>query len=194
MSLKVFEHALRFALRHYSNGGDIIIGGGEPTLHPHLLTFLGIAQRALERVKSDHRLLMITNGTCDMPTWKALRSMSYLDVMVSNSIFHDRALQNPRVMQQAGRFGWLMYSKYDKKKYRIAEVGRASTAAAQRAMRTLEQKRHVRIHMVDGREAVCSPVVLPDGQVARFVGTKPHVFGRLTEETYRTAKNTPWCD
>jgi hypothetical protein len=55
MTTETFKQAARVA---YDYGGDLCFGGGEPTLHPELWTFLGIAMDyELETIG------MVTNGT-----------------------------------------------------------------------------------------------------------------------------------
>lgn len=84
MGRKVFEAACKIA---YSRGDHIFIGGGEPTLHPDLFGFIGIALS----YDSEGMLGMVTNGKITEAalrlSWMARRGI--LSVELSQDSYHE---------------------------------------------------------------------------------------------------------
>jgi|WetSurMetagenome_2_1015567.scaffolds.fasta_scaffold84162_3 hypothetical protein len=69
MSLETYQHVLAFAQHR---GGQIALGGGEPTLHPHFELFL---QQAIDTAPTA-LVQVTTNGKAKDPVWHLLeRSM-----------------------------------------------------------------------------------------------------------------------
>jgi hypothetical protein len=67
MSRETFLTACQYA---YDNGSTIFIGGGEPTLHPLLFDFLGIA---LAHCDSEIGVGIVTNGKLEQPARQLAR-------------------------------------------------------------------------------------------------------------------------
>ena len=60
MSLDTFKAALEIAKSYDS---PIVIGGGEPTLHPHFEKFLLLAIAAAATMGNDYKVFIVTNGS-----------------------------------------------------------------------------------------------------------------------------------
>lgn len=102
-------------------GEDIIIGGGEPTLHPSIVE---IAIRCAA-FSDDIAPCLITNGTCERKKWDILTRISNLDIRVSNDIFHDTSMIKPWVKQWAENNNrWWKQVPWNNT-YRIEYTGRA---------------------------------------------------------------------
>lgn len=99
MSQDTFRKAYEIASDYDS---AIVIGGGEPTLHPDLLWFLGYASL----LSSEMTPLMVTNGSCDEKTWNVLIATHLkknLDLRVSKDPWHDEDLVGEWVWDDADR-------------------------------------------------------------------------------------------
>jgi len=92
MSLDVAKKAIDLA-EIYEFG--ITIGGGEPTLHPDLITIVGYCS-----LVSNYAPTLITNGTCDDNVWNILfraHKNGRLQLGVSYSPWHDVAMINKTI-------------------------------------------------------------------------------------------------
>jgi len=84
-------------------GEYITIGGGEPTLHPLLFDFIGIAQRHLSGIDSDAKPFIITNGKLSEEAL-ALAQMDtcgFVSSQLSRDSFHEEI--DSRVVRAFGK-------------------------------------------------------------------------------------------
>lgn len=181
MSFDFFKYAVNLAVDY---GDHITIGGGEPTLHPDLLVMLGYASMFAE---TDMQPFMVTNGTADEATWKALmraHQRNSIHVAVSRDPWHDEDKIKPWVWEDADRYKlW-----WGNKGTRTIERG----GRARRHIEELESDawnyggyEHVRVEPCQN----CGPRVTPDGMVwadvpKKFGGGK---IGPLDSETLAEA-------
>lgn len=153
MSMETFRKALSVAVEHDSM---IAIGGGEPTLHPDILAFLGMAA-----FLTPEPVFMVTNGTCPRDLWGLLmmaRDSKRLDIHVSRSPWHDSSKVRPWVEAAADRYN-LWWGRPERRT--IVLRGRARR---NRAMIEMDcRRRGVEVEFI---ESDCSePRVSPDGRV-----------------------------
>ena len=102
MSLEFFKYAVGIALDYDEY---ITIGGGEPTLHPDVIMMLGYVSILFNE---DASPFMVTNGTCDEKTWRALvraHVNGRIRIAVSRDPWHDEDKIQPWVWDDADRLG-----------------------------------------------------------------------------------------
>ena len=100
MAMDTFRQTVE-AARKYD--AMVMLGGGEPTLHPEFDAMLGLAV-----VVTGHPVMVITNGTCPEPLWNKMldaRIHGILDIGVSNDLWHDASLRKPWVDRDAEKLG-----------------------------------------------------------------------------------------
>lgn len=101
MPADIFKAACELA----TNYEDMIaIGGGEPTLHPDLLWYIGYA---LLLSPTEYKPFMVTNGTVDEKTWRVLmraKRAGNLELHVSKDPWHDEDKVQPWVWDDADRY------------------------------------------------------------------------------------------
>lgn len=153
MSMDTFRKALDVAAEYDST---IAIGGGEPTLHPDILAFLGIAS-----FLTPEPIFMVTNGTCPERLWGHLmmaRNNGRLDLHVSRSPWHDSGKLRPWVEDAADMYD-LWWGHQHRRTIVLLGRARRNRARIERDCRT----RGLEIEFV---EADCmDPRVSPDGRV-----------------------------
>ena len=119
MSFSTFRKAVDIAVGEY-----VVIGGGEPTLHPNLIAMLGYAVL----LQNDCKPFMITNGTCKQSLWNTLmraRHNKNIEIYVSKDPWHDSNLINSWVSYDADRLKlWWGDALYNRT---IVAHGRAKT-------------------------------------------------------------------
>jgi MoaA/NifB/PqqE/SkfB family radical SAM enzyme len=176
MPLDLFKYAVGLALDYDDH---ITIGGGEPTLHPDVLLMLGYVSMLYAE---DLRPFMVTNGTCDKKTWKALvraHEQESIQIAVSRDPWHDEDKIQPWVWEDADRL-----------KLWWGNTGTRTIERGGRARRHIEKLEseawdygYERVRVEPLSE--CGPRVTPDGMVwadvpKKFGGGK---IGPLDEET-----------
>jgi MoaA/NifB/PqqE/SkfB family radical SAM enzyme len=118
MTKRTFKKACEIACYY---GDTIVLGGGEPTLHPLFEEFLGIAMIATAR--NDLGIYIATNGTNEYLTLNLLelskRSEGLLCCQVSHDNYHEMDLVSDKVYELAEKYHAL------KPAYHIAAAGRA---------------------------------------------------------------------
>lgn len=113
----------------------VVIGGGEPTLHPDIILMAAYASFTAD---TDMKPIMVTNGTCKQRTWESLVrgiSVGGIDIKVSNDPWHDLSKIRPWVRRDAD-MRKLWYGNGLQSRYIIAQ-GRAKGATEK-----LEQQAH----------------------------------------------------
>ena len=182
MSFETFKEIVKFSRR---NQFRLMLGGGEPTLNPHLLEMI----RYLEEHGYDqnrHSSVWLTmNGSCSTALYKELLRDECVNLQISNSIFHNRKIQNPFVMRSAARRGlttdsgywyhgsWTMVELVGRARYRVKEI------------EALAKKKHARVEFSGASDdSVC---ILPDGQLCVWNMGRKQLFGPLTKANYNRA-------
>lgn len=102
MPRDVFEKACEIGTQYDEH---IAVGGGEPTLHPELLHFLGHLVLLHDREELGG-VFLATNGTCDEKTWGVLMrayTNGLLDLHVSQDPWHDEHMVRPWVYTDADK-------------------------------------------------------------------------------------------
>jgi len=175
MDMKIFRKIVSFSKRR---GLETMLGGGEPTLNPNLLTMLDL-------LEGNKTIFMTMNGTCSTELWKKLLEIPALVLQVSNSIFHNRAIQNPYVMRSAAQRGMLTQYGDD---IQVELVGRALKHPKEIA--ALAKRRRKRLYF----DSACdrSVCVLPDGQLWVWKDGRRHCFGPLSARNYDRACAVGW--
>lgn len=100
MSMDTFRKAVEVAA---DRDAPIMLGGGEPTLHPEFEEMLGLAMFV-----TGQPIMMVTNGTCSEAIWHRMlraRERGMLDIGVSNDLWHDASMRKPWVNRDAPRLG-----------------------------------------------------------------------------------------
>jgi len=90
MSWEIFCEVLELA-RDYDS--TVVLGGGEPTLHPRFIDIL--ARTVLFSALNEDKPLVITNGTCDEDMWILLRAAhegELITLGVSQDPWHDQSM------------------------------------------------------------------------------------------------------
>lgn len=178
MSLETFRRAFDMAQLYGANVG---IGGGEPTLNPHIIMMLGYAS-----LLSDHDMapFMVTNGTCDESTWNVLmkaRLQGNLDVRVSKDPWHDEDMIQPWVWDDADRHELWWGDKYTRK---IVTRGRARGNVTKLKREALDWGYYDRVSI---EKSDCPDVrVSPDGMVWADTNKATKV-GPLSEQSMDAA-------
>jgi organic radical activating enzyme len=98
ITIETFEKCLKVVEKFKCD--DFTLGGGEPTLHPEFNMLFDMAMSVRRHLRSNIRV--ITNGTCDENTWKALKywyedGRGLMDLIVSNDLWHDASKVSPWV-------------------------------------------------------------------------------------------------
>ncbi len=102
MTIETFVKACQLA---ESNGEMIVLGGGEPTLHPLFWQFFGIAMKYA--ALTGPQLYLVTNGTRTEDT-VALAALAYkgvLGVSLSYGDYHDKSMVDERVIRAFNNIG-----------------------------------------------------------------------------------------
>ena len=78
--------------------GHIMLGGGEPTLHPMFWEFVGIAQKYTGLGSLDRKIWLVTNGarTEDALALANLTRAGVLEAVLSQDMYHDPIDQHGR--------------------------------------------------------------------------------------------------
>jgi hypothetical protein len=170
MSLEVFKMAVDIA---YEFGDPVVLGGGEPTLHPDVITMIGYATLMAEE---DFNPFMVTNGTCKEDLWNVLvraKERGNLALHVSKDPWHNLDLISPWVSRDAEVLG-LWWGNRDRRT--ISLRGRALRASEQ----LKEDATDWGYSAVDVVKEGCSEVrVDPNGIVWIDVGRRRRL-GRLS--------------
>ncbi|MCJ7423075.1 radical SAM protein [Candidatus Bathyarchaeota archaeon] len=161
MSTEVVDAALSFAK---ANRSRIVLGGGEPTLHPR---FDDILRDAIASNTSRDTIGVVTNGTIE-ETALRLAAMDKRDVTAALSYdqFHDHSAVSDKVRLAFGKL-------YPTRMEKIADQGRA-------------KKNDLSPYPSD-RYRIClgSPCgglhVLPDGRIYGCVCDDAPLFGRIQD-------------
>lgn len=154
MPMDIFRKAVAAAIDYDS---PMTIGGGEPTLHPDLLSMLGIAS-----LVSEEPLFMVTNGTCPEALWRILmqaQDKGSVSVRVSSDFWHDLSILKPWVCRDADRLK-LWWGEPSDGRRTLVRMGRAKRNWA-RLMRDCELS-GINVQV---EEASCTARVSPDGRV-----------------------------
>lgn len=165
----------------------LVIGGGEPTLHPDIIPMVAYAAFvAPDSVEPQ----LITNGTCSRKVWNALMrglSTEKVSVRVSADIWHDTGKIKPWVLQDANmKKLWWGSKSVTHRRYIIAQ-GRASGKRAESLKKEAEEAGYREV-IVNGYDDGCLDVrVTPGGQVW-IDAPKPTRIGMFSEETVDRAK------
>lgn len=175
MTMETFKQVVRFSRRYQYN---VMIGGGEPTLNPRLLEMIDY----LEKHGHGNSIWMTMNGTCSTELYKELLAREYVTLQISNSIFHNRAIQNPFVMRSGAQRGLLTETGYEPW-YSIELTGRALLRGA--AIEALAKKKRRKVDFCEPWDkSVC---ILPDGQVCKWEEGRKYLYGPLTKRNYDRA-------
>jgi hypothetical protein len=179
MSFSTFKKAIDSALS--LEYGEILIGGGEPTLHPRLLDMVRYVNSQISMPKFYTDLSMITNGTCDKSLWSRLIRFKRLKIDVSKDIFHDTSKIKPWVREWADRLDH-RWNDYDNS-YTIELEGRAKKN--RKRIRALCRKKG---YLIDFVEPYISGVnVTPSGIVTQDQGPTQVPIGQVSKKTIATA-------
>lgn len=100
MGMAVVERALKLAEGHET---EVVLGGGEPTLHPEFLDILGKA--IVATASSELYVLVVTNGTDKAITHKLLdlAAKEIIKAEVSQDEWHDLDMVDPEVRFRAAQ-------------------------------------------------------------------------------------------
>jgi len=167
----------------------VVIGGGEPTLHPDIIPMVAYAAFVAPDSMEPQ---MITNGTCSRKVWSALMrglSTEKVSVRVSADIWHDTEKIRPWVRQDANmRNLWWGSPEKGHHRYIIAQ-GRASGRKADQLAEEAEEAGYSRV-IVNGYDDGCMDVrITPSGQVW-IDAPKPRRIGSFSEESIDRARET----
>lgn len=188
MSLEVFQHAVDVA----SNYDEIVaIGGGEPTLHPDILLFIGYA---VMMSSDDYKPFMVTNGAMDVELWrKLLRSniIGRIRLHVSKDPWHDVNMIPDKIWEDADKYklwwGEPIAPGGGSTTRRIATRGRAKSKKSQEMLE------------IEGLEAGYKEVIFeetdcldarvaPDGYVYVDAPGAAIKVGPLSDDSFEAAK------
>ena len=180
MPFSLFRHVVDMA---YDYEDYVVIGGGEPTLHPDIVL---MAAYASFTAPEEMDPMMVTNGTCKQRTWESLmRGMSVggIDIKVSNDPWHDLSKIRPWVRRDAD-MRKLWYGNRLQSRYIIAQ-GRAK-GATERLEQQARDSGYKRV-VVEEYDDCMDVRITPTGYVWIDM-PKPRKIGLFSEESVDRAR------
>lgn len=169
MDMETFRAAVDIAGEYDS---WIAIGGGEPTLHPDIEAFLGIASFLQEEP-----VFMVTNGTCERDVWRRLMrayGVGSLSLHVSRDIWHDMGLVQPWVWQDADRHR--LWWGND-----LCSTIERSGRAARNWERIVKECEMSGVELREDKQGCGSPRISPDGRVWADIPARRRSFGHVLD-------------
>jgi organic radical activating enzyme len=180
MPPEVFEKTVRLA------PAGVIIGGGEPTLHPQILEFIDYA------AKHSPRPFMVTNGAMRVSLWRELLKRfdaGKLDLHVSKDPWHDVDKIPAPVWRAAEERGLWRGSPADRPTRLLAMRGRAARTWRQLTQEALAAG-YQGVHVSPTLAINClRPRVAPDGHVYVDTGRQGLATGSLSRATLGFAQD-----
>lgn len=166
MSLTVFEATMRCIQRSVSSGyRRVVLGGGEPTLHPHFDRIL------FEALNQSQEVEITTNGTRKRESLllaNLLLSDDRLSVRLSEDEWHDSSMVDPEVREQLFANG-----------ASICTVELPTYAG-----RYLESTGYADYNSIHERCTCEMPFVRPDGYVKQCGCEESPVLGSVLDDTF----------
>ena len=160
------------------NYDEVCFGGGEPTLHPRIITMLNIAYMEHKRMS------MVTNGSCDddmannLVYWAKRKGLM---LHVSWDRWHNMDMVNPILEDYAYAYG----SWHGSMESKIVDLVNAGRAKKNRDILDAEMwKINGKINWIEPDEDFCllDPRISPSGEICIDAAPDtPHMFSNLYE-------------